>query len=310
MTPQSQDPTYSIIVPVYNSEESLEELFLGVKTLFEDRKESFEAVFVEDHGKDGSWQVLKKLKEEYPDLIKAIRLSKNFGQHNATLCGFGFAKGKFIITIDDDLQTPPSEIVKLIEIQESEQADLVYGISRSKQHSRARNLGSASLKKSSKALHGSPGEGSSFRLFTRNLADKILQHNQHFIYLDEVFYWYTDEVAFSEVIHLPRKYRQSGYTWRKLAHLMANIVLYYTMLPLKFLVYGGFLFSLVTFCYGVYHIVKKLFFDVPLGYTSLIVAILFSTSIILFSLGVIGEYLRRIYELQNKKPPYSIQKIL
>jgi len=278
--------------------------------LFGERKENFETIFVEDHGKDDSWEVLKKLKAAHPDEIKAIRLSKNFGQHNATLCGFGFARGEYIITIDDDLQTPPSEIARLIESMTAEPADLIYGITRKKNHSRARNLGSASLKKSSKVMHGSPGEGSSFRLITRSLADKILQHNQHFIYLDEVLYWYTDDIAFVDVIHLPRKYQQSGYTLLKLAHLIGNIMMYYTMLPLKFLVYGGFFFSLVTFVYGVYHIVKKWLFDVPLGYTSLIVAILFSTSIILFSLGVIGEYLRRIYEVQNRKPPFSIQKII
>ncbi|MBE0646756.1 MAG: glycosyltransferase family 2 protein [Bacteroidales bacterium] len=303
-------PKYSIVIPVFNSEDSLEELFLGIKTLFEARNESYEVIFVEDHGKDGSWQVLKKLKDEYPDLIKAIRLSKNFGQHNATLCGFGFARGEFIITIDDDLQTPPAEIAKLIDAMANEPVDLVYGISGKKNHSRARNLGSASLKKSSKALHGSPGEGSSFRLITKDLVDKIREHHQHFIYLDEVLFWYTDDISFVEVIHLPRKYKQSGYSWGKLMHMMANILLYYTMLPLKFLVYGGFFFSLVTFGYGVFHIIKKWLFDVPLGYTSLIVAILFSTSIILFSLGVIGEYLRRIYEVQNRKPPFSIQKII
>jgi len=301
---------YSIVVPVYNSEDSLDELFLGIKMLFEERNESFEAIFVEDHGKDGSWEVLKKLKSKHPEEIRAIRLSKNFGQHNATLCGFGFAKGEFIVTIDDDLQTPPSEIAKLIGAMSASPAELVYGINKKKNHSRARNLGSASLKRSSKVLHGSPGEGSSFRLITRDLVDKILQHHQHFIYLDEVLYWYTDDISFTEVVHLPRKYKQSGYSWTKLMHLAGNIMMYYTMLPLKFLVYGGFFVSLVTFIYGLFHIIKKWLFDVPLGYTSLIVAILFSTSIILFSLGVIGEYLRRIYEVQNRKPPFSIQKII
>ena len=91
---------------------------------------------------------------------------------------------------------------------------------------------------------------------------------------------------------------------------MANLVLYYTMLPLKFLVYGGFLISLITFIIGLQFIIKKMAYNVPLGYTSLIVAILFSTSIILFSIGVLGEYLSRIYQIQNRKPPYSIKKVI
>jgi len=215
-----------------------------------------------------------------------------------------------VITIDDDLQTPPAEIPKLIETYQATQADLVYGIYSRKRHSKVRNLGSASLKKSSRLLHHAPGEGSSFRLMTRDLAAKIREHPAHFIYLDEIFRWYTGEIAFAEVNHLPRKYRQSGYSFRKLIHLLANILLYYTMIPLKLLVYGGLFFSLFTFVYGLFHIIKKLLYNVPLGYTSLIVTILFSTSIILFSLGVIGEYLSRIYQVQNRKPPFSISKIL
>ncbi|MFH1161143.1 MAG: glycosyltransferase family 2 protein, partial [bacterium] len=298
------------VVPVYNSELSLEELFLGIKAVFAERNERFEIIFVEDRSRDGSWEVLRKLKVTFGNPVTAIRLSKNFGQHNATLCGLGFAKGDFVITIDDDLQTPPSEIPKLIRTMESTPVDLVYGFHSRKSHSKVRNLGSASLKKSSRLFHNAPGEGSSFRLMTRDLVQKIREHQQNFIYLDEILHWYTDDISFAEVVHLPRKYRQSGYSLRKLIHLMANILLYYTMVPLKFLVYGGFLFSLITFCYGVFHIIKKWLFNVPLGYTSLIVAILFSTSIILFSLGVIGEYLSRIYQVQNRKPPFSISKIL
>ena len=110
--------------------------------------------------------------------------------------------------------------------------------------------------------------------------------------------------------HLPRKYQQSGYSITKLFKLFANLVLYYTMVPLKLLVYGGFVISLITFFVGFYFILKKMIYNVPLGYTSLIVTILFSTSIILFSLGVLGEYLSRIYQVQNRKPPYSIKKVL
>jgi len=295
---------------VYNSEHSLEELFLGIKAVFTEKQESCEVIFVEDRSRDGSWEVLKQLKAAHPDTITAIKLSKNFGQHNATLCGLGFTRGDFVITIDDDLQTPPSEIPKLIETMESNLVDLVYGYYPRKNHSKVRNLGSSSLKKSSKWCDHARGAGSSFRLMTRDLARKIREHQQNFIYLDEILRWYTDDIIFTEVIHLPRKYKQSGYSFRKLLRLLANILLYYTMLPLKFLVWGGFVFSVVTFCYGVFHIVKKWFFNVPLGYTSLIVAILFSTSIILFSLGVIGEYLSRIYRVQNRKPPFSISKIL
>jgi undecaprenyl-phosphate 4-deoxy-4-formamido-L-arabinose transferase len=221
-----------------------------------------------------------------------------------------FAKGDRIITIDDDLQTPPKEIAKLIDAQNQSGNELVYGIYKRKQHSVARNLGSKSLKTSAKALHNSYGEGSSFRLITAALVKKIIRHQQNFIFLDEVLLWYTDDIGFASVEHQPRKYDRSGYSMGKLFKLFANLVLYYTMVPLKLLVYGGLAISFVTFFYGLFFIFKKLVFDVPLGYTSLIVTILFSTSIILFSLGVLGEYLSRMYQIQNGKPPYSVKKVM
>jgi polyisoprenyl-phosphate glycosyltransferase len=301
---------YSVVVPVYCSEDSLAELYQLLSNVFSEIGAGFEVIFVDDGSPDNSWEVIRKIKEENPGNVTAVRLSQNYGQHNATFCGLTFAKGDFVITIDDDLQTPPGEILKLIRKYEETRAEVVYGIYSDKKHSSFRNMGSKSLKKSSKLLHNSPGDGSSFRLVTGELVKKILNHPTDFIYLDEILTWYTQEIDFEEVKHLPRKYKDSGYTSAKLFGMMANIMLYYTLIPLKFLVYGGFTISLITLFYGAYFIVKKLAYDVPLGYTSLIVAILFSTSIILFSLGVIGEYLRRIYQIQNKKPPYSIKRIL
>jgi polyisoprenyl-phosphate glycosyltransferase len=303
-------PKYSVIVPVYNSEQSLEELFLGINKVFEGIHESFEAIFVEDHSKDQSWKVICDLKARFPEHITAIQLSKNFGQHNATICGFSFTKGEFIITIDDDLQTPPEEIAKLIGSYEPSGPDLIYGYYKHSKHSAMHHLGSTSLKKSSKLFRKTLDEGSSFRMISADLAKKILDHHQNFIFIDEVMQWYTDEIALVEVRHEPRKYKQSNYSSGSILELVGNILIYYTTIPLKVLVYGGFLVSLFSLIYGLYFIVKKLFFNVPLGYTSLIVTILFSTSIILFALGVIGEYLSRIYKVQNKKPPYSIRKIL
>ena len=301
---------YSVVVPVFNSEQSLEELFAGISAVFEGIHESYEVIFVEDRGKDKSWEVISGLKARFPEKIVAIQLSKNFGQHNATICGFSFAKGEFIITIDDDLQTPPQEIPKLIGAYEPDHPDLVYGYFKHSKHSAMHRLGSSSIKKSSKFFRKTLDEGSSFRMLKSDLAKKILDHHQNFIFIDEVMQWYTDEIALVEVRHEPRKYKQSNYSSRSVFELLGNILIYYTTIPLKVLVYGGFLVSLFSLVYGVYFIIKKLFFNVPLGYTSLIVTVLFSTSIILFALGVIGEYLSRIYKVQNKKPPFSIRRIL
>lgn len=301
---------YSVIVPVYNSESSLNELFRELESVFRELNLSFEVIFIDDGSQDKSWQVLRKLKNDNPDVIRVVRLARNFGQHNATLCGFSFADGERIITIDDDLQNPPSEIKKIHEAAEQTEADIIYGVYDTKKHSLLRNIGSRSLKHSAQLIHHSAGNGSSFRLISRDLMLKVLNHMHHFIFLDEVFQWYTNDIVFIEVEHRTRRYNKSGYSSQKLFRLMANILFNYTTLPLRFLVYGGLIGSLITFGLVVYFLVLKLCFDVPLGYTSLIVSILFSTSIILFSLGIIGDYLRRIYLVQNKKPPYSIKKVL
>jgi undecaprenyl-phosphate 4-deoxy-4-formamido-L-arabinose transferase len=301
---------FSVVVPVFNSADSLTELFTRLKAFFEGQKKSFEVIFVEDGGDDRSWEVLGKLKENFPDLVKAIKLDRNFGQHNATLCGFGFAKGNQIITIDDDLQQPPEEIIKLIQKAEIEQSVITYGIYSKKQHSFARNLLSKSVKTSSKLFHNGAENGSSFRLIDRKIVQKVLDHQVSFVFIDEIIYWYTNKIAFVEVNHVKREHTKSGYNPLRLFMMAANLTYFYTNIPLKIMVYSGFIFSFISFVTAIKFIIQKIFFNVPLGYTSVIVTLLFSTSIIVFSLGVIGGYLSRIQTVQNKKPPYHISKVL
>lgn len=301
---------FSVIVPVYNSEETLENLFLGVKNIFDELGKSFELIAVEDGSSDNSWEVLESLKKQYPSLLTIIRLTKNYGQHNATLCGFKYSEGDLLITIDDDLQVDPFEIKKLYSKYTESEADLIYGYYKKKRHSLFRNLGSKFLKSSSKHLFKAPGEGSSFRMIKKELAKNILLHLQNFVFIDELLLWYTDNIDFVEVRHEKRKHQKSGYSYIKLFKIFTNIIIYYTAVPLKIMTYGGFFLSLISFLFGLRFIFRKLVHNVELGYTSLIVTILFSTSLILFCLGIIGEYLRRIYMVQNKKPPYSIKKIV
>ena len=307
-----QEVDYSVIVPVYNSELTLRELFEDINRVFYQLNLRHEIIFVEDGSRDNSWKVLTEIKNSDPEKVRAIKFSKNFGQHNATFCGLEHARGICIITIDDDLQVKPDEIRKLITAYSEKSSDLVYGYFSNKKHSLLRNIGSKLLKSSGKFFNDSPGEGSSFRLFSKELSDKIITHSQNFVFIDELLLWYTDDIAFVKVDHHRRKNNQSGYSNMKLFKLTANLIIYYSALPLKIMIWGGFTFSVITFLIGLRFIIRKIFFHhpPPEGYTSIIVTVLFSTSIIIFSLGIIGEYLNRIYMVQNKKPPYSIKKIL
>ncbi len=300
---------YSIVVPVYNSAASLNELCERIeKSLAEI---NYEIILVDDSSSDNGWNIIEELKKKNAGKITGIRLSRNFGQHRAIFCGFTFCKGDFVITIDDDLQHPPEEIIKLINKQKQEQSDLVYGIYKSKQHSFLRNSGSFFVKKSSNLVSGNSGKGSSFRLIKKNIIDKIITGNtQSSFYLDEVFYWHTAAFSYVDVEHHPRKQGKSGYNIFKLIGLYFKIVVNYSASPLKLMTWFGLSFSVASFLLGLRFIYKKLVHHVPLGYTSIIVTILFSASIIMFCLGIIGQYLYKIYQAQQNKPPYSIRKIL
>lgn len=298
---------YSIVVPVFNSELTLEEIHRRTATVFEKIEKSVQFIFVDDGSLDTSWKVMQKIKKEHADNVTIIRLNKNYGQHNATFCGMQHAKGEAIITIDDDLQHPPEEIPKLIARREQRKSELIYGFFNKKRHSLYRNLGSKMVRKTAERFLGRTEQASSFRLISKTIVEKILHHSRNFIFIDELLWWYTDEIDFVYVEHNKRKYKKSGYSYGALWKLLTNMMVYYTNFPLRIMVYGGLFSSIVFLIVTLYYLLAKAFYNVPLGYTSVIVGILFSTSLILFSLGVIGEYVSRLYTFQNHKPPFIIK---
>lgn len=302
----------SVVIPVYNSQEALPELVKKLNECFDSLTEySLELILVNDGSKDKSWEVIEQLKKEEMNSLKAINLSKNYGQHNALLCGFNFASGDFVITMDDDLQHPPAEIAQLIDKQKGTNASIVYGMYDEKHHSFIRNLGSIFVRKTSSFRKQNKGGGSSFRMIKKELVEILVEkHGQHFMYLDAVLNWYNTDVSLVQVKHQPRKYGKTGYSLKKLFDIYINVLYYYSSKPLKVIIAVGLTSSFATFILGLRFIYRKIFFDVPLGYTSIIVAIMFSTSLILFCLGVIGNYLYKLYHLQQNKPPYSVKSVL
>lgn len=299
----------SIVIPVYNSAESLKELLPRIETSM--KNISHELILVDDGSKDNSWEIIETHKKNSSHKVIAVKLARNFGQHNAILCALNYCDGDVIITMDDDLQHLPEEITKLIEKHEATDADVVYGVFEKKQHDMIRNAGSYFIKKTSKHTANTVGEGSSFRLIKKEIVNKIKEnHQQNFLFIDEILQWYTANVALVPVTHAARKYGSSNYSYRKLVRMYMNIVINYTAIPLKLMTYSGLIFSFITFCIGIRFIFRKIMYNVPLGYTSLIVSILFTSSIILLCLGIIGQYIYKLYQFQHRKPPYSIQKVI
>lgn len=301
---------YSVVIPVYNSEKSLAELTKRIVAVFNNITLDYELLFVDDFSQDGSWNVLKKLKHEHSDTIRLFRLARNFGQHNATICGFHQARGQFIITMDDDLQQAPEDIPLLIDKQRESGANVVYGIS-NKNHPLYRQLGSHAYKTSAKYLHGAYGNGSSFRLIDHSLIDNLKSNMQQFNFIDEMLHWHTNFIECVAVSHSVRKYGRSNYSLKKLFTIASSNTLNYSNLPLRIMMYAGAGFSALFTFVGLYFIGKRVFFDVSVpGFTALIVSVSFSASLMLLCFGILGYYLKNILLRLNQQPAFFIKEEL
>jgi undecaprenyl-phosphate 4-deoxy-4-formamido-L-arabinose transferase len=265
---------------------------------------------VEDCGGDQSWQMLRNLSARFPGEVVAVRLARNFGQHNATLCGFHYAQGDFVITIDDDLQIPPEEIPRLIEEQARSGAELVYGYFDEKHHGLIQNLGSHVIRKTFEVTFKAKGKGSSFRLIAAPLIEKVRSHRQSFVFIDGLLFWYTQYVSRTLVHHEPRRYGRSGYGLFTSLRLAMHVFFNFTTLPLRWTIYVGFLTSTVSLVLGVVFFIRAFYYTTPPGWASLAVAILFVGGSILMVLGIIGEYISRIFTLNNERPQFSVKETL
>ncbi|MCF8258708.1 MAG: glycosyltransferase family 2 protein [Flavobacteriales bacterium] len=300
---------YSVVIPVYGGKDAVSELVDRIFTVLESTGHSVQVVLVDDAGPHGSWKVIPTLVTLYPGKVKAIRLARNSGQQSATLCGIHHATGKWIITMDDDLQHLPEEIPALIARQEQTAADMVYGIFPKKHHSLLRNIGSRMFNWSFAMMASTSGNGSSFRLIRGSVCKGLMQNYHRHMLLDEVLSWHASTVAQVNVRHGERENGESGYSSLKLVIMTVNYVVNYTVLPLRIMTFGGLLFSFLNLCIGLYFIYEKLYADVALGFTSIIVAIFFSTSLMLLCLGIIGEYISRMYVKDWNRPQYLIGEI-
>lgn len=301
----------SIVIPVFNSEGSLNKLADEIDRVFKSRSQTYELILVNDGSKDGSWKVMQEIVKRNGS-VRGIQLKRNYGQHNAIMCGFNFCEGKVVITMDDDLQHPPSEITKLLDRYQETQAELIYGVyDQEKKHGFARNVGSKVIKTSSKHLENAGGQGSSFRLIELELVRKVLDRSSAFVFIDEILNWFAKDIELVKVEHHKREIGRSGYTLWKLFQMTFHVTINYTAFPLRIMTYGGVLLSFVSFLIGIYYIIKKLFFNVEVpGFTATIVAILFGFSLMLICFGIIGQYLFKLYHMNIGKPTYKIDKVI
>ncbi len=301
---------YSVVIPVYNNEATLPELLERTHAVFQRNGHSFEVICVNDGSTDGSWDVLTSFKNNSDFPLKLILFASNHGQHKALLCGMSFAKGQSCILMDADLQTPPEEIDKLIIRKKETKAAVVYGTPEQKHHHPARNVSSNALGWVLRNFGSYQAQGSSFKIIDQEIVSKIINTGFEYIFIDEILSWYTSNFEYVAVSHLEREKGKSGYKTAHLFKMAWQIIFNYTTLPLRIMTYLGLAIGVVCFFIGIYFIFLKIMYGSVLGFTAIIVSILFSTGVLMFSLGIIGEYLKNIYFTQLSKPPFTIKRII
>jgi undecaprenyl-phosphate 4-deoxy-4-formamido-L-arabinose transferase len=310
--PNDEDPEISVVIPVYRSEATLRPLVDRLRAVLDAMRVSWEIVFVDDNSPDQAWSVLTNLQRADPAHLTLVRLMRNFGQHNALMSGFHQARGRWIVTLDDDLQNPPEEIPRLHEAIRTGNLDVVYGeIAAAKQHAAIRNLGSWLVTSFAKLAFQTGVRVTSYRIIRREVIDSILRYDLNFTYIDGLLFWCTQRIDSIPVTHARRTIGPSGYSWRKLFTLALNLFTNFSLFPLQVVSLLGFTFSAIGLSLGTYYLILYFLGRITqAGYASIIVAIFLMSGVQLLSLGIMGEYLGRMHLNFNRKPQFVVREVI
>lgn len=298
----------SVVIPVYNSERTIGPLVGRLQECLRDR--AFEIVLVNDGSRDQSEPVCRRIADTNTH-VQFIALRRNFGEFNAVLCGLTHARGEYVAIIDDDFQNPPEAILTLLGTAEAGSFDVVYSRYARKQHHWFRNGGSWLVNALTTYSLGKPRDLylSSFKLIGREVVDEIIQYRGPYPYIDGLIFRVTRNVGSVEVPHNPRAEGRSNYTVRKLVALFLNVFIGYSLWPIRiFTVLGAGLFGLAGLA-GLGMLTGWLAgaFSVP-GWGLVLWAIGTGTGLQLLFMGVLGEYLGKLFMAHSGLPPYVEKK--
>lgn len=298
----------SVVIPVYNSEESLPRVLAELAGELPRRADAFEVILVNDGSGDRSWDVIAREAATRP-FVRGINLMRNYGQHNALLAGVRQARFDVTVTMDDDLQHPPSEIAALLD-KLAEGHDVVYGAPRAMQHDLLRAIASRITKLALGRVMGAgtANNASAFRAFRTDLRGAFATYQNPFVSLDVLLTWGTSKFTSVSVRHEPRQYGQSNYTVRKLMTHATNMITGFSALPLQIATLVGFSFTLFGMA-SLAYVVFRYFAEggsVP-GFPFLASLISIFSGAQMFALGVIGEYLGRMHGRLLDRPSYAVR---
>lgn len=305
----------SVLIPVYNSEKTIGPLVDQVIDVLTPHFESLELVLVNDGGEDKSHARILETIDRHPGIIRYIRLARNFGEHNAVLCGLRYVTGECVAIVDDDFQTPTKEIVRLVD-KLSEGYDVVYSYYNVKRHSWFRNLGSAFNNWVVTVMTGKPRDLylSSFKAMNAFLVHTVTAYHGPYPYLDTLILKSTSSIGQIMCRHEPRHEGRSNYTFRRLVGLWLNMFTSTSIVPLRIATFLGLFTAVLGFTLAVFFAVSwavgGILFDNPLppGWASLIVSVTFFAGLQLCLLGVAGEYLGRLYMSVSWEPQFIVRE--
>ncbi len=296
----------SVIIPVYNSEKILSNLVDQLQKALVPLTRRFEVLLVNDSSSDNSWDVICELSARN-EWLSGINLMRNYGQHNALLCGIRAAKNDIVVTMDDDLQHPPEEIAKLVRRLE-EGYDVVYGKPKREQHGLWRDLASQITKLSLKSTMGvkTARNVSAFRAFRLILREGFAEYKSPYVSIDVLLTWGTNRFGVVAVNHNERESGTSNYTFRKLVTHAINMMTGFSSIPLQLASMAGFAFGIFGLCVLIYVVGMVIIYgsSVP-GFPFLASMIAIFSGVQLFAIGIIGEYIARIH-FRSMTRPYCV----
>jgi len=303
----------SFVIPCYRSEKTLAAVVTEVKSVLAQRPEvDYEFVLVSDHSPDNVWQVICDLHSSDPSHILGLELARNFGQHSALMAGYARTSGDLVFSLDDDGQAPVESIWALVDKLTAGGFDIVYGIYSEKKHNFFRNFGSRFNELMMVWLLGKPKclKPTSFYLAEKFVIAEMIKYVGPYPYLGGLIFRVSRNIGTVEVAHRARGEGSSGYTFCKLLALWMNGFTAFSVKPLRLATYAGFICAIIGFLYGAWTIINKLFVhpDALVGYSSLMSVMLFIGGMIMLILGLIGEYIGRIYICINRSPQYVVGK--
>ena len=301
----------SIVIGLYNSEGTIGDVLTEIDGVFKTAPEyEYEVILVDDKSPDNVFNVVKEIAAN-DKRIKVIHLAKNSGQTNAVIEGYRYAKGDYVVEMDDDLQMPANEILHMISVLEEGDYDVVFAKYKEQKESAFRRFGSKVNNKMTQIMVGKPKHirVNSFFVMRKFICEGITKYSNNYPYLYGIIFALTQNVANVEMEHRPRAQGTSNYTLKKLLGLWFNGLLNFSVKPLRFSVVFGMIVTVISFIIAIILVIDRLVRPTEyMGWTSTMVAIIFFSGVMLIGIGVVGEYIGRLFISQSEIPRATIRE--